>query len=113
MLKKLEIALFSAILVGELKLRSVPVVVVKPSIKWEDCVCWGLYLTDDDKNHTVRLARDAITTKEELFAVMAHEFVHAWQIENNYNTGHGAKSKFDYWINYFSYWYNFDIVEMI
>jgi Zn-dependent peptidase ImmA (M78 family) len=113
MLRKSEIALFSAVLADELKLLSIPIVEVKPSIKWKKCPCWGLYITNDNKNHIVWLARNAITTKSELFAVMAHEFVHAWQTEKGYNTGHGAKSKFDYWANYFAYWYNFDIVEMV
>ena len=44
---------------------------------------------------------------------MAHEYVHAWQVENDCELLHDESSKFEYWINYFKVRFELDIVGIV
>ena len=44
---------------------------------------------------------------------MAHEYVHAWQVENDKELLHNESSKFEYWINYFNMRFETDIVGIV
>jgi len=117
MIYKVDLALFSAILQETFKLKFKPVMRTKTSVKFQGDACFGVYsgegFTNGKFKHTITIARDAVKTREALFATMAHEFAHAWQMENMLELTHAKAEKFDYWKNYFSYWFNVDIVLMV
>lgn len=49
----------------------------------------------------------------QIFATMAHEYVHAWQEENELELAHSGQKQFRIWRDYFKEYYNLDIISMI
>ena len=116
MIKLVDIRLFENILQDIFKLKSRPHIRVSQEIKFDGDSCYGLY-TGEPYNkrflHKIRVSRAEINNNEQLFATMAHEYVHAWQMENNKEVDHEIDSKFEYWVNYFNIRFNINIIGMI
>lgn len=108
--------LFELVLLDVFKLKQKPVVVFSREIRFEQSECYGLYSAIDTKSgyfHKIRISRKLIKKPEQLFAVMAHEYVHAWQVETDRELLHDIPSKFEYWMNYFNLRFNTDIVGIL
>lgn len=90
--------------------------------------CWGYYYdtrkgyTPWKFKHKIKLATDNVTD-EQLFCVLAHEYVHVWQTENfwftnprriidNKDLEHSEKTGFMPWVRYFKKEFDVDIVNM-
>lgn len=113
MIKAGQLELFELVLLDIFKLKMKPVVVFSREIRFEQNECYGLYSAVDTRKsyfHKIRISRKLIKTPEQLFAVMAHEYVHAWQIETDRELLHDESSKFEYWVNYFNMRFESDIV---
>ncbi len=52
------------------------------------------------KKHVIILSKKYTSTLSGYLNCLAHEYVHAWQDENGYNTNHGEKSQFKPWARY-------------
>ena len=81
----------------------------KPKIKYEGSNCWGLYI-EKPKSHTIEIVADM--TPVQTFATLAHEYIHAWQIENGYRRARHNADKFPAWVRYFRQAYGVDIINM-
>ena len=53
-----------------------------------------------NKTHIIVLSKAYTGTLSKYLNCVAHEYVHAWQDENGYNTNHGEKSMFKPWARY-------------
>ena len=90
--------------------------------------CWGYYFdrrkgrTPWKFNHYIKLATDGVTEKQ-AFAILAHEYVHAWQTERfwyydsrklvtNNDLNHTKEKYFTPWVGYFKNQYDIDIINM-
>lgn len=116
MIKAGQLELFNLVLLDVFKLKMKPVVIFSREIRFEKSECYGLYSAVDTRNnyfHKIRISRKLIKKPEQLFAVMAHEYVHAWQAENNRELLHDDSSRFEYWTNYFQVRFNTDIVGIL
>lgn len=111
---KHNIVLFDAILRDIYRLKYAPVIYVSNKIVYEDMVCYGLYEGNEanENVHTITLCREPVHNKEALFSTMAHEYCHAWQLENNLDVDHTKESLFIKWYNTFKRDYGVDLVEM-
>lgn len=114
-MKQVDIALFCAILKGELPLQVAPTVRVSKQIKFEGDKCFGLYEGENfgKFEHKIRVSRKECKGPVDLFATLAHEFIHAWQLENDYEVDHSRKAQFKAWKKFFSSAYGVDIVSMV
>ena len=111
-----QLELFEHMLLDIFKLKMKPVTIFSREIKFEKSECYGLYSAVDTRSsyfHKIRISRKLIKKPEQLFAVMAHEYVHAWQVENDCELLHDESSKFEYWINYFKVRFELDIVGIV
>lgn len=117
MIRAGELELFEYILQDIFNLKCKPVTRFSRQIKYQRDECYGFYdgepLSKNRYLHKIRISRKLIKTSEGLFSTMAHEYVHAWQMEKGLDVYHDKASKFDYWQNYFSVRFNIDIVGMI
>ena len=116
MIKAGQKELFELVLLDVFKLKKRPVTVFSREIHFNQNECYGLYSAVDTRRsyfHKIRVSRKLIKTPEQLFALMAHEYVHAWQVENSRDLSHDEASKFEYWTNYFQVRFNVDIVGII
>ena len=61
--------------------------------------CYGLYYADtvDKYVHIIVLSVKMCKKDTDFIASLMHEYVHAWQEENEYSTGHNEKSMFKHW----------------
>jgi hypothetical protein len=91
-----ELTFFCAILDDTIKLKRKPKVrqFKRKPLLLEGVVCEGLYHGTYNRNGKPmhRISICAGPTGEHLFAVLAHEYMHAWQMENEPNSdlGHTA-----------------------
>jgi hypothetical protein len=111
---KVDIALFSQILRDCMGLKVMPVIRVKSQVKMTGDLCFGLYEGDIVKNkfvHKIIIAKSMVKSRKALFATIAHEFVHAWQMENSVEVDHSVGSSYEAWYFYFKTAYNIDITE--
>ena len=116
MIKAGQLELFEHILLDVFKLKMKPVTRFSREIIYNQNECYGLYSAVDTRRsyfHKIRVSRRLIKTPEQLFALMAHEYVHAWQAENDHDLLHDETSKFEYWHNYFQVRFNCDIVGIV
>lgn len=117
MIRAGELELFEYMLQDIFDLKSKPFTVFSKQIKYQRDDCYGFYTGEPvSKNrfyHKIRISRKLIKTSEQLFSTMAHEYAHAWQVENNLDVYHNKECKFDYWQNYFNIRFSIDIVGMI
>ena len=93
---KSDIELFQAIAEGEIQICKPVVLQVCKSINLSGDYCIGLY-EDLDDYHLIKLSRAEIWTREELFATIIHEYIHAWQSEMDLPVNHSNASRFPNW----------------
>lgn len=105
---KSDIHLFQAIAEGETRICKPVVLRVCRSINLEGIYCIGLY-EDLDDYHLIKLSRSEIWTKPELLATIIHEYIHAWQSENDLPINHSRSGDFPYWRRRIKRAYNLDI----
>ena len=116
MIKSADLRLFQIMLQEIFQLKSRINFRKNRVIRLDGDSCFALYegykINNKKFSHTIRLATSEILTNLDLFATMAHEYVHAWQMENDKEVDHDKESGFDTWRDYFLTWYNVDIVSM-
>lgn len=107
--------LFQLILQDEFKLKSRINFAKTKVIRFDGDSCMGLYEGETNgKNkwiHKIRIATSEVKTPEDLFATLAHEYVHAWQMEQGKDLDHDKASGFAKWREHFKTCYNVDIVS--
>lgn len=103
-----DIALFQSIAETEIKIYRPVVLQVCKTVTLEGAYCVGLY-QDEYDYHLIKISRAEIWNPRELFATIVHEYVHAWQSENNRRLTHTLKSGFENWRGYFQLNYGVDI----
>lgn len=131
---KTTIKVMQEILQEEFKLTGKVNIILLPRIRiWgsPNDEAWGFYYdlrgSRENKtpwkfNHYIKLATKGIT-EEQAFAILAHEYVHAWQTErfwfydkrrmiDNEGLNHSSAAHFAQWIPYFKKKYGIDIVNM-
>lgn len=85
-------------------------------LRFDGDSCMGMYegtkLSEKKIQHKIRFATSEIKNDFDLFSTLAHEFVHAWQMENDNDLAHDARSGFTQWRDYFNQNYAIDIVSM-
>ena len=117
MIKAGELELFEYMLQDIFNLKSKPFTKFSREIKYQRDDCYGFYIGEIlSKNkfcHKIRISRKLIKTSESLFSTMAHEYVHAWQVEKNLDVNHNKECKFDYWQNYFQVRFNIDLIGVV
>ena len=117
MIRAGELELFEYMLLDIFNLNCKPVTRFSRQIKYQRDDCYGLYdgepISENRFFHKIRISRKLIKTSEALFSTMAHEYVHAWQMERGLEVYHDKANKFDYWTNYFQVRFNIDIVGVV
>lgn len=116
MIKSADMRLFQLMLQDIFKLNNRVNFRKTKVIRLDGDSCFALYegykLNGKKAVHTIRLATSEILDNLDLFATMAHEYVHAWQLENDRELDHDTDSGFTMWRNYFNTNYGVDIVSM-
>lgn len=117
-MKNKTVEFFDNILRKELSLKHKPQVTFAKKIKG----CFGTYSgkrwTDGSCEHKIVVSKEQLKndTPEDikLFCIMAHEYVHAWQMESKIDQKklHNKSSGFKRWIKHFEKEYCIDIVIM-
>lgn len=105
---KMDIELFQSIAETEIKIHRPVVLQVCKTVTLDGYYCVGLY-EDREDYHLIKVSRAEIWNPRELFATIVHEYVHAWQSENNRQLTHTRKSGFENWRGYFQLNYGVDI----
>jgi len=114
-IKWADVILFSDMIQDEFKLKYTPEIIIKKQITYFGCDVYGMYqgfFKTKGFKHKIWLDEGMIENKLQLFATIAHEFVHAWQTENDLNLSHGAKNQFTDWNEYFQSTYSIDLIGM-
>lgn len=110
-----NLALFERILNDLLQLKHPPVVRISKTIRFQKADCYGLYEGEETRKgrftHKIRVSKALANDPAALFAVLAHEFIHAWQMEFGLDTHHDKA--FINWAKYFAKRYLVDIVKMV
>ena len=116
-IRRMNVVLFHEVLKAEFNLKfPVQIVFKKDGIVLDGVECFGTW-TFENNVHIIEL--DGIITgiPHCLFAIMAHEYTHAWQWENGalglVKNSHGKKSGFLDVKRNFKKFYNVDIVTML
>jgi hypothetical protein len=112
-IKWADVILFCQIIEDEFELKSTPQIIIKKQITYFGCEVYGMYqgfLKTKGYKHKIWLDEGVIENKLQLFATLAHEYVHAWQTENMLKLTHGAKNQFTDWNEYFCATYNIDLI---
>ena len=116
MIRSDNIRLFQLILQNEFKLKSRVNLAKTKVLRFDGDSCMGMYegekINAKKHNHKIRFATSEIKSDEDLFSTLAHEYVHAWQMERDKDLGHDTKTGFTQWRNYFNAYYGIDIVSM-
>ena len=117
MIRAGELELFECMLQDIFKLKSKPQTRFSRQIKYQRDDCYGFYngepVSNNRFSHKIRISRKLIKTSEGLFSTLAHEYVHAWQVEKGLEVYHDKACKFDYWQNFFQVRFNIDIVGIL
>ena len=115
MIKSDTLRLFELILQDEFKLKSRINLSKTKVLRFDGDSCMGMYegykISNKKFSHRIRFATSEVKTDEDLFTTLAHEFVHAWQMEQGRDLGHDTDSGFTAWRNYFNTKYGVDIVS--
>lgn len=115
MLHRVDLRLFEIMLQDILQLKYRPNLRLSRSIKLDGDICYGLYegeyIGRGKYIHTIRLNKSQILDNVALFATLAHEYVHAWQMENDYEVDH--EDSYIKWCAVFHVDYGVDITNMI
>jgi Zn-dependent peptidase ImmA (M78 family) len=114
--KKLNAVLFHEILSAEFGLKMPVKVIFNKAIILDGIECYGTWQAKKGV-HIIHVDNTIASIPECLFAIMAHEYVHAWQWENRISqletNCHGRKSGFTRFKSYIKKFYNVDIVTMM
>jgi hypothetical protein len=115
MIKSDKLRLFQLMLQDEFKLKNRVNFAKTKVLRFDGDSCMGMYEGDKISgkiiNHKIRFATSEIKTDLDLFSTLAHEYVHAWQMENDQELGHDKNSGFTQWRDYFNKSYAIDIVS--
>jgi hypothetical protein len=115
MIKSAEMRLFQLMLQDTFKLKSRVNFAKTKVLRFDGDSCMGMYEGESNgKNkwlHKIRIATSEVKTSEDLFSTLAHEYVHAWQMEQGKDLDHDTKSGFTNWRKYFKAYYGVDIVS--
>ena len=115
MIKTADFRLFQKILQDEFNLKSRINFAKTKVLRFDGDSCMGMYegykISDKKFSHKIRIATSEVKTAEDLFSTMAHEYVHAWQLENDRELDHDTDSGFTAWRNFFNTNYGVDIVS--
>ena len=107
--------LFQLILQNEFKLKNRVNFAKTKVLRFDGDSCMGMYegenISDKKINHKIRIATSEVKSDFDLFSTLAHEYVHAWQMEHGLDLGHDAKSGFTQWREYFHKNYAVDLVS--
>ena len=98
-----KITLYRMILGDVFQLKYVPHVVRKSRIIWPGNIeCMGMYYGETTRGDRIkhRIEYYYKTTDEIIFTTLAHEYVHAWQMERNLDLDHDSP-EFKMWEDYF------------
>jgi hypothetical protein len=116
MIKSVTMRLFQLILQNEFGLKNRVNFRKTKIIRYDGDSCfgdyWGESVGRNKFSHKVRIATSEIKSDMDLFATMAHEYVHAWQMENRLDLDHDQESGFEKWREHFLKYYQVDIVSM-
>lgn len=86
-----DITLFAAICQSEYGLECEPKFYLTDSLVFQDIDCMGLYegfYIKGNYQHAITINRLAVDSLETLFCIIAHEYAHAYQVENNLPLDH-------------------------
>lgn len=110
-----QIQLFKLVLQDIFKLKSKPLVVRRGRIMWPGKIdCWGMYSGEPTrKGFKHKIEYFYKTVPETIFSILAHEYVHAWQMENGLELEHSEQKEFRIWQRYFRRYYQIDIEGII
>jgi hypothetical protein len=115
MIRSDNVRLFQLMLQDEFKLKSRVNFAKCKVLRFDGDSCMGMYegdkISDKKYNHKIRFATSEIKSDIDLFTTLAHEYVHAWQMENDNDLGHDKKSGFTQWRDYFNKNYGVDLVS--
>ena len=116
MIKSAQMRLFQVMLQDIFKLKSRVNFRKCKVIRYDGDSCfgdyWGESIGRGKFSHKIRIATSEIKSDFDLFATMAHEYVHAWQMEELLDLDHDKESGFETWRDYFLKHYQIDIVSM-
>ena len=107
-----NIELFRLILQDIFLLKSEPKIVVKKSLKLDGENCFGLYYGDNINNrfcHKIKISKSENQSVKTLFNTLAHEYIHCWQLENDFDCLHDTETMFQIWREYFINKYQIDV----
>ena len=114
MIKSDKTRLFQLILQDTFKLKSRVNFAKTKVLRFDGDSCMGMYegekISPKRYNHKIRIATSEIKSDQDLFSTLAHEYVHAWQMENDKDITHDTKSGFTQWRKYFLAYYGVDLV---
>lgn len=105
---RVDLELFQLVAESETGIRRPVVLQVCKTVQLDGDYCVGLY-EDEGDYHLIKLSRAEIWTPSELFATIVHEYIHAWQSENDLPVDHDADSQFPDWQQYILENYQVDI----
>jgi hypothetical protein len=115
MIKSDKLRLFQLMLQDEFELKNRVNFAKTRVLRFDGDSCMGMYegdkISDKKINHKIRFATSEIKTDLDLFSTLAHEYVHAWQMEKDKELDHDTESGFTHWRNYFKAYYDIDIVS--
>lgn len=115
MIKSDKLRLFQLMLQDEFDLNNRVNFAKTKVLRFDGDSCMGMYegdkISDKKVNHKIRFATSEIKSDLDLFSTLAHEYVHAWQMEKDLELLHDTESGFTQWRNYFKAYYDIDIVS--
>jgi len=93
------------------QLKYIPHVVRKSRIIWPGKIpCWGMYYGEYvGKRIHHRIEYNYKTDDKTIFTTLAHEYVHAWQMENGLELEHSEQKQFREWEDYFKTHFDLDL----
>jgi uncharacterized protein YjaZ len=115
MIRSDNVRLFQLMLQDTFKLKHRVNFAKTKVLRFDGDSCMGMYegeKTGKKYNHKIRIATSEVKSDLDLFSTLAHEYVHAWQMEKDIDLDHDTASGFTQWRNYFNAYYGIDIVSM-
>lgn len=112
---KRNIELFKLILQDEFCLKSEPKIVIKKLLELDGEHCFGLYYGDKIKKrfrHKIKISKLENQSVITLFNTLAHEYIHCWQLENDFDCLHDTETMFEVWREYFINKYQIDVIGL-
>ena len=115
MIRSDKFRLFQVMLQDEFKLKHRVNFAKAKVLLFDGDPCMGMYegekFSEKKVNHKIRIATGEMGSDLDLFGTLAHEYVHAWQMENDLDIAHDTESRFTEWRDYFIAYYDIDIVS--